>query len=368
MSKPAPSVTRLLIGLLIAAVVGGAVWYFHTIVVYLLVSALLAIIFNPIVDYLLHCHVGRFRLSRSVAALVTLLLIWLIVGVLCTLFLPLVFHKIFQFASLDFRAALDAVAEPLQRLQEYLQSLFAIPDDRFTLTDSLAQWLRSLVDYDTLNAAFSSIVTLSLSVVVAIFSISFITFFFLKDDTLFVRMLQALFPERMQSNVERAVASVTSLLMRYFRGLLLESCLLLVVISLVLMLFGMKSQDAFFIGLTMGVMNVIPYAGPLLGGVMSLFLGMTSPIEGTTALYTSSLIVVILLVIKSLDDFVLQPTLYSERIKAHPLEVFLVILIAGSLAGVVGMLVAIPIYTVLRVFAKEFLSQFRLVQKLTEKI
>ena len=54
--------------------------------------------------------------------------------------------------------------------------------------------------------------------------------------------------------------------------------------------------------------------------------------------------------------------------KAHPLEIFIVILIAGSLAGIVGMLLAIPSYTVLRVFAKEFFSQFRLVQKLTEKI
>ena len=75
-----------------------------------------------------------------------------------------------------------------------------------------------------------------------------------------------------------------------------------------------------------------------------------------------------LLIIKGFDDFVLQPTLYSERVKAHPLEIFLVILIAGSLAGILGMLLAIPSYTVLRVFAKEFFSQFRLVRKLTEKI
>ena len=64
----------------------------------------------------------------------------------------------------------------------------------------------------------------------------------------------------------------------------------------------------------------------------------------------------------------LQPTLYSERVKAHPLEIFLVILIAGSLAGIVGMLLAIPSYTVLRVFAKEFFSQYRLVRQLPEKI
>ena len=64
----------------------------------------------------------------------------------------------------------------------------------------------------------------------------------------------------------------------------------------------------------------------------------------------------------------LQPTIYSERVKAHPLEVFLVILVAGYMAGVLGMLLAIPSYTVLRVLAKEFFSEFSLVKKLTQNI
>ena len=100
----------------------------------------------------------------------------------------------------------------------------------------------------------------------------------------------------------------------------------------------------------------------------SVFVGIVTPIEGMTVGHTAFVIAGSLLILKGLDDFVLQPTLYSERVKAHPLEIFLVILIAGSLAGILGMLLAIPSYTVLRVFAKEFFSQFRLVRKLTEKI
>ena len=124
----------------------------------------------------------------------------------------------------------------------------------------------------------------------------------------------------------------------------------------------------FLFGLVMGVMNVVPYAGPLIGGVVSVFVGIVTPIGGMTVGYTAVVIIGSLLILKGLDDFVLQPTLYSSRVKAHPLEIFLVILIAGSLAGILGMLLAIPSYTVLRVFAKEFFSQFSLVRKLTEKI
>ena len=161
---------------------------------------------------------------------------------------------------------------------------------------------------------------------------------------------------------------MTVLLARYFTGILSESLLLTIAVTLVMMAFGMKAADAGFIGLIMGVMNVVPYAGPLIGGVVSVFVDIVSPIEGMSVGHTAFVIAGSLLILKGMDDFILQPTLYSERVKAHPLEIFLVILIAGSLAGILGMLLAIPSYTVLRVFAKEFFSQFRLVRKLTEKI
>ena len=83
---------------------------------------------------------------------------------------------------------------------------------------------------------------------------------------------------------------------------------------------------------------------------------------------TAAVIVGSLLTIKGVDDFIIQPTIYSDRVNAHPLEVFIVILLAGSLAGIWGMLLAIPSYTVLRVFAKEFFSQVSLVRKLTQQI
>ena len=342
-----PTLARYTVGLLIAVAVAFLMWYFRSIVVYILVSALLAIIFKPLVGRLARLRIRGWHLPRWAAALATLILIWVLFVVACTLFVPLVFDKLYQFATLDFGSVLRSVEEPIARMQEYLHDLFALPDERFSLTDSLIQWFKSIFDYDTINTAFSSIVSLTLSAVIAFFSVSFITFFFLKDDELFLSMLKAPFPERVHGNIERAMSSVSQLLMRYFTGILSESCILMIVISVTMIFFGMRTQDAFFIGLIMGVVT---------------------PIEGMTTGHTMFVIAGSLLIIKGFDDFVLQPTLYSERVKAHPLEIFIVILIAGSLAGIVGMLLAIPSYTVLRVFAKEFFSQFRLVQKLTEKI
>lgn len=362
------SVWRYILGAILTAVVLFLIWYFSDIVIYILVSAVLAIIGRPLVNFLSRVRIKRVKIPRGAAAGLTLITMWVLFATACSLLIPLIMGKIYQFATLDFGSVLKTIEEPVMRIQAYLHTLFLMPESRFSLSEVLATSLGKLIDYETINTAFSSIINMGLSFVIAFLSISFITFFFLKEDGLFYAMIKAMFPDRYEENVTRAMDKITVLLSRYFGGLLAESAVLMTVISIVMIIFGMKVEDAFFIGLIMGVMNVIPYAGPLIGGVASVFVGIVTPISGYTVGSTMVIIILTLLCIKCLDDFILQPTLYSERVKAHPLEVFLVILIAGSCAGVVGMLFAIPSYTVLRVFAKEFFSQVSLVRKLTENV
>lgn len=364
----AQTIWRFLVGLVVTAAALFLVWYFSSIVVYILVSAVLAVIGRPMVRRLEGVRLRRLRISRPFAAALTLLLIWVITAVVGLLFVPLVFDKLFELSNLDFAAVMQTVETPIVRAQHYLSDLFALPNEGFSLSEALTTWVREWINFESINKFFSSIVSLLLSSVIAFFSISFITFFFLKEDGLFYAMVQAIFPERYSENITHALDSVTVLLSRYFRGILSESLLVMLAVALVMSAFGMKASDAAFIGLLMGVMNVVPYAGPLIGGMMSVMVGIVSPIEGMSVGQTVMTIILLLLVIKGLDDFILQPTLYSERVKAHPLEVFLVILVAGSAAGILGMLLAIPAYTVLRVFAKEFFSQFSLVRKLTQQI
>jgi predicted PurR-regulated permease PerM len=202
---------------------------------------------------------------------------------------------------------------------------------------------------------------------IAFFSISFITFFFLREDGLFYKGVALFFPEHYHENVFRALDSITQLLKRYFGGLLSESLILTAVISVVLVLFGMSMRDASVIGLIMGVMNVVPYAGPFIGGLIAVSISMLTPIDGEI-IFTACVVLSTIVVVKVVDDFVIQPTLYSERIQAHPLEVFLVILIAGFIGGVWGMLLAIPLYTIIRVFAREFFSEYSIVRKLTNQM
>lgn len=359
---------RWVAGLAVATVIGAVLWYFREVVIYILVSALFAIVGRPLVRLLCKVKIKHFTMPRWLAATITLVLLWIVIGGLVALVVPLIAGKIYELSSLDLRSALEGIQEPLERLQNYISAIFVLPESHASISDVLVSTLRRFLNYDTVNAVVTSIINMGMSVVVVLFSVSFITFFFLKEDGLFSNMVSAIFPDKYAENVHRAIDKVSLLLSRYFTGLLTESLIITTIIAVVLLLFGMRVEDACFIAVIMGLLNVIPYAGPAVGVLVSVFIGVVSPIEGCTIAYTLAVICCTICVVKGMDDFVLQPTIYSSKVSAHPLEIFIVILMAGSVGGIVGLLVAVPSYTVLRVFAKEFFSEVSLVRKLTKEI
>ena len=347
--------------LIIVAVVLAVLGYLWHVVVYVAAAAILAILGRPLVRVISSVTLAGRRLSRGVAAAVTLVAIWIIAGGLLSLFAPLVLNKVYELANLDWSAITQMVRQWLISAESYIES--NLPIDLPSLELMLKDRVWSLFTPEMLEGVAGYV----LSAAIAFFSISFITFFFLKEDGLFYKGVALFFPDKYHENVYRALDSITKLLSRYFAGLLVESLMLMTVVSVVMMLFGMEVSDALIIGLIMGVMNVVPYAGPVIGALISMMLSMLAPIDGNM-LFTVAVLVSTIVVVKLIDDFIIQPTLYSERVQAHPLEVFLVILVAGYIGGVWGMLLAIPLYTILRVFAREFLSEYSIVQKLTNQM
>lgn len=367
-TRSIPTSWRYALGLAVTAFALFLLWYFSDIVIYILISAVLGIIGRPLVRRLSIIKIRGQYIPRGIAALLTTILMWVVFATFFVIFIPLIFNKLGQFANLDIAQVISSINAPIIALQEHLSEIFSISMREFSLTETLAASIREWLNIDVVNSVVGSFVSTATDFVIALFSITFITFFFLKEDGLFYSMVTTAFPKRYEDNITRALDSVTVLLVRYFTGILAESFIMMVVVSLGLLLFGANAENAFFTGLIVGVLNVIPYVGPMIGFAIGLFVGLVSPIEGMTLAQTLLATGGTILTAQGLDNFVLQPVLYSNRVKAHPLEIFIVILIAGNLAGVVGMLLAIPSYTVIRVFAKEFFYNFRLVQALTENL
>jgi len=134
-------------------------------------------------------------------------------------------------------------------------------------------------------------------------------------------------------------------------------------------LFGIK--NALLIAFVGGVFHIIPYIGPLIGATLGVVLGLAGAISGNMYPDLVPVILKILSVffaVNLIDNFVFQPFIYSNSVKAHPLEIFFIVLIGERLAGIPGMVLAIPFYTLIRIVAKEFFNKFKIVQKLTENL
>ncbi len=347
--------------LIIIAAVLAVVGYLWHVVLYVAAAAVLAILGRPLVRILSSVSLFGRSMSRGIAAAITLVVIWIIAGGLLALFAPLILSKAYELAYLEWDSIKEVISQALLDVEVFLES--NLPIDVPNLEDMLREKFSSIFTPDMLEG----VAGYALNAVIAFFSISFITFFFLREDGLFYKGVALFFPDKYHENVYRALDSITKLLSRYFAGLFVESIVLMTVISVVMMLFGMEASDALIIGLIMGVMNVVPYAGPVIGATISMLLSMLTPINGDI-MFTIVVLGSTIIIVKVIDDFIIQPTLYSERVQAHPLEVFLVILAAGYIGGVWGMLLAIPMYTILRVFAREFLSEYSIVQKLTNQM
>jgi predicted PurR-regulated permease PerM len=180
-----------------------------------------------------------------------------------------------------------------------------------------------------------------------------------------------LVPVDYENEVTHAMLSIKKLLMRYFLAIILDMLVIFVLTTIGMTILGLGFQHALVLGLVGGIFNIIPYVGPIISIIFGMLIGILTHADAN--FYTEIMpllgwMLLVYVIINILDATLVQPFIFSNSVKAHPLEVFLVILTAGTLAGVPGMILAIPSYTVIRVIAKEFFHNFKFVKKLTKNI
>lgn len=235
--------------------------------------------------------------------------------------------------------------------------------------DQVRERLFTILNPARVTQVFGSLVGLVGNVVVTLMSTFFIAFFFLKEQGLFTKMIRSLVPNESEDNWSHAIDESAKLLMRYFIGILLQITIITIFMSLILSFLGFK--NALLIGFFAALMNVIPYIGPILGASFGIIISVASGYDMpfyTELLPSLGILILVFGVMQLLDNFIVQPNIFSKSVKAHPLEIFIVVLVGAQIHGILGMVLAIPIYTVIRVLAKVFLSEFKIVQKITQRL
>lgn len=200
-------------------------------------------------------------------------------------------------------------------------------------------------------------------------SVTFIAFFFLKDEELFGRGLKAPIPTKYLTRMDTALTQIKQLLTRYFGGVLLQVSLISLYVAILLGFLGVP--NAILIAFFAALINVIPYIGPIIGMMFALLVTISSNLDVDFYVITLPMLIKVIMVfltMQTLDAFVLQPIIFSSSVMAHPLEIFIVVIVGAKLGGILGMVIAIPLYTILRVVASVFFDEFKLVQSLTDHL
>ena len=330
------------------------------IIGYLIIASIITLISRPIVKFL--CEKLKFKIT--VASVVAILLLIILITGIISLLIPLVLEQGKNLSLLNVNAFQNKINTLYTEFSIYLQSYnISISESTFDIKGLTKNTVEAI------PALLNSIGSILGSITIGILSVLFITFFLLKDGEYFEKIFILLFPSRLKKRIEKSLIDIKSLLSRYFLGLLLQISILFTLYTSILLIFGVK--DAVVIAFLCAILNLIPYIGPLIGIVLMSFLTMTSYLgEDFSSIVIPKTIYVIIgyIIAQLVDNFISQPYIFSNSVKSHPLEIFLVILTGGILFGITGLILAIPLYTVIKVFLKVFFSDNKLIKKLTKNL
>ncbi len=332
----------------------------QSVIGYIAIAAVISLIGRPLVLF----FENKLKFTNTIAVIITMVLLFgLFIG-LIGLFIPLVMKQGENLSLLN----IEELQVSIENLYIEIVNYFDLHkiDVKKTIEDSD---LMSKMDYSLIPNFLNSIISGLGSFSIGLFSVLFISFFFLKDSRLFENGLLTFIPEDKESRWKTSTTKIKDLLSRYFVGLIIQILILFIIYTVGLLIIGV--ENAIVIAFLCALLNLIPYVGPVIGMCLMLLLTMTSNLgqSFSTIILPKTLWVLVVFIIGQLvDNFGSQPIIFSKSVKSHPLEIFLVILIAGILFGIIGLIIAVPAYTAIKVILKAYLSENKIVKKLTKNL
>ena len=332
----------------------------QTIIVYLVVALITTLIGSPILDF----FKKRLKFNHLFATIGTVTVFVLMLFGLIALFVPLIINQGQNLSLLNTAQIEKDIHNLLNQIAIFLEGHNIDAKIVFDQTK-----LSSLISFDFIPNFLNAVINFISSFGIGLVAVLFITFFFLKDRLLFIIGFKKIMPDSHETQILNSLDKINHLLSRYFIGLLIQLFIVFVLYLIVLLIFGI--ENAIVIAFLCAILNIVPYLGPLIASILAAILTMISHLGAdfqSVILPTTIYVMIGFWIVQMIDNNLSQPIIFSKSVSSHPLEIFLVILIAGFLSGIVGMIIAVPIYTILKVVGKEFFPNNIVIQLFTKNI
>ncbi len=327
-------VIKSILGLAGIAVIGYLLFRYGTLVGYAIVAMIFSYILDPLVNRMQSAGMNRtFSITLTLSAL-GLILVWISTNVI-----PIVANQMVELAS---QLNMENIQSITQKIEGRLSQKFTFIPDKF-LSTNISSVLQELFDVGEIPSAVSNIIGIFTNIFSAALIIPFATFFFLKDGTKIRRDILKLVPNKYFETTLSLIDKIESRLGLYFRGVMLQSLIIAFTSWVGLSIVGLNNSLS--VGIAVGIANTIPYFGPIIGYILSI---VVSIIEiGNFSLVLPCILAI--LAVQILDNVVLQPLIFSRSADIHPVAILFIIMIGAETAGILGMLIAVPIATIIKI-------------------
>ena len=359
---------RHIINLGAFAIIAGLCWVFRSVLIYIIVAFVISLIGQPIFRTLKQLTIKGHSAPDWLLSIFTLVSIILIIALIVTQVIPIVSGIVRDAVAMNSSITFDR--DMLDRINAWIISVFPGLGRDFDIMSFTMEKLREATSFSRVSSILGSVASAVAGIAIGLFSVVFISFFFIKDEALFGKIVGALVPDKIEKPVGKTILDIEMLLSRYFLGLFVEVLGVMLLDFLGLWLIARIGVNyAIGIAFIAGILNLIPYLGPLIGDIVGILLCLVLKYGAGVGLDVNIWIFILIVFAimqgtQFVDNFVYQPLIYSTSIRANPLEIFIVLLVAGHVGGIVGMLVAIPSYTVIRVIASRFFYKYKPIRRL----
>lgn len=342
------------------------------VLVYIISAAVVSLLGRPVSIWLEKHKIFGKPIAPWLNAVITLILVLGVLGCIFLLVSPVFTRIASDLSKSEIKMDSFSLTGPFASVNEFLIKTFPALGQNFKLQDFLYEQILSVFSFSQVSSIVTGVASFIASFAIGIFSVAFISFFFIKDRDLFSNMVAALSPDRIEDQVRESIKEIEVVISKYTSGLFLEIMGVTIVNTIGLSLIGrLGIHYSIGIAFMVGILNVIPYVGPFIGEVLGTLIAVTAKficggaIGLDVGFLTFAIIIfALLLCTQMIDNFFLEPFIYSTSMNIHPLEVFIVLIIVSYFGGVLGMFIAIPAYTVIRTIAATFFGNVKVVKRL----
>lgn len=348
---------NLLVGVVLVALL---IWYFSNIFLYLVISVVIATILKPLTNYISQLHVYRVKVPRFLSVLFSFFILIIVLSLFIVLFIPLINEQIQVLSNINYESLWENLKNPINDLEAFLIENNLTDKEEKSLVTNLQQYLTSIIEPLNVTKFINNLISIAGNFFIGLIAVVFITFFLLYEKGTFRKYFISLIPNKYFEVSIAIIYKIERLLSNYLLGLLFQMFSIFSIAYVGLMILGIKYSLA--IAVFAAFANLIPYLGPILGATFGIIVGISTSTtfnDPNDFLFLTIKIVSVFVLVQITDNLVLQPLIFSKSVKAHPLEIFIIIFVGATLAGIPGMIAAIPTYTVVRVSFLELYNGYK---------